>query len=197
MTIVASGELRLEPWVATPSRSIASEFGGTAPYNLEDYVAGGSHVPAGTVGNAGPIPAAPPIAMEDFYGASNQIVDTIAITEGTGNEGAGNSAFGYSNFSLIYGAAVPGTFRGRPLRAAHYSQAFGGFVLIFFHSVVDPVPADFITSVTPQDGSTFAFSAATVNTDIVQGIRSFSWLSAIPARWNGTGSSNVDFLYTP
>ena len=79
MTIEASGEIRLEPFVATPTRSIASEFGGSAPYNLENYYRGGDNVPNTDTNED--IPTSGVINMEDFYGSRGAFrpVMTVAI----------------------------------------------------------------------------------------------------------------------
>lgn len=73
MTIVSSGPISLGPAAGT-NRSISGEFGGSAPFSLSNYYAGGPNVPAGTVGDGGPIPSSGPIAFSDFYGASAFVV---------------------------------------------------------------------------------------------------------------------------
>lgn len=79
MTIVGSGELRLEPFPADPTRSIASEFGGDSPYALENYYRGGPLV-ADIPSNSG-IPTAGTINMEDFYGAEAAATPIITVAE--------------------------------------------------------------------------------------------------------------------
>lgn len=53
---------------------IRTEFGGAAPDSLSEYYAGGTYVPAGTVGYPGgvstPIPSSGTISFSNFYGAT-------------------------------------------------------------------------------------------------------------------------------
>lgn len=67
MTLQSSGPIK--------ASEIQAEFGGSGVFRLSDYYAGGSIVPAGTVGDGGPIPSSGTISFSDFYGASNFDVD--------------------------------------------------------------------------------------------------------------------------
>ena len=79
MTIEASGTLHLEPNATTPTRSIASEFGGPAPYSLTNYYRGGPNVPNTDTNED--IPTSGSISMSDFYGSQGAFrpVMTVAI----------------------------------------------------------------------------------------------------------------------
>lgn len=72
MTLQSSGPLK--------ASEIEAEFGGTPPFRLSDYYAGGPNVPPGTEGDGGPIPTSGTIKFSDFYGASNIQVDIIGAT---------------------------------------------------------------------------------------------------------------------
>jgi len=68
---------------------IAAEFGGSTPYSLSAYYAGGALVPAGTVGYpngsgsaAVAIPSSSTISINNFYGASNIIEIETALDGG-------------------------------------------------------------------------------------------------------------------
>ena len=63
MTIQSSGPLSIG--------DIATEFGGAAPFNLNNYYAGGPHVPSGTSGVNGAVPSSGPLSMSKFYGTSS------------------------------------------------------------------------------------------------------------------------------
>lgn len=63
MTLPTSGPLKIS--------DIAGEFGGSAPYHLSDYYAGGPHVPSGTIGTNGAVPTSGALAFSKFYGTSN------------------------------------------------------------------------------------------------------------------------------
>ena len=63
MTLPTSGQLKFS--------DIAGEFGGSAPYDLNNYYAGGPHVPSGTTGINGAVPTSGALAFSKFYGTSN------------------------------------------------------------------------------------------------------------------------------
>lgn len=65
MTLQGSGTISIN--------DIRAEFGGTNPASLNQYYRGGSFVPNTSV-NSG-VPTSGPIALEDFYGASNSSGD--------------------------------------------------------------------------------------------------------------------------
>lgn len=109
MTIVASGELFLGPNAGSPTRSIASEFGGSAPYDLQDYYRGGSLVPD-TPENSS-IPTSGAIDMQDFYGATAQpsvFVDSgnIFATAPTSGGSAAEARITYSPAGTVTGSVV-------------------------------------------------------------------------------------------
>ena len=58
MTIPSTGPLA--------ASVIRDEFNGTNPFVFSDYFAGGPFVPAGTVGDAGPIPESGTLKFSDF-----------------------------------------------------------------------------------------------------------------------------------
>jgi hypothetical protein len=66
MTIKSSGPLSLS--------EIQTEFGGSNPIALTEYLAGGQYVTSGVIGYPGgvatPIPSSVPIRISNFYGAS-------------------------------------------------------------------------------------------------------------------------------
>lgn len=74
MTLPSSGPLTLS--------QIQTEFGGTSSTSLSEYYAGGAFVPAGTLGNSGPIPSSGTIKISQFYGASKAFVFTQVFTGG-------------------------------------------------------------------------------------------------------------------
>lgn len=71
MTLAPSGILFLGPNPQVPNRSIASEFGGSAPYDLQNYYRGGGLVPDFPQNSN--IPTSGVIDMQDFYGSSSDI----------------------------------------------------------------------------------------------------------------------------
>lgn len=88
MTLQSSGPLK--------ASEIQTEFGGSSPFRLSDYYAGGANVPAGTVGDGGPIPSSGTISFSDFYGASN-IIDvpkTLTVGEFSGARGFLDGVYG-------------------------------------------------------------------------------------------------------
>lgn len=66
-------------------QAVATEFGGTGAINLQDYYAGGTHVPSGTIGYPGgvstPIPTSGTISLQNFYGSS--AISIIQVTTST------------------------------------------------------------------------------------------------------------------
>lgn len=69
MTIESSGPISLGT-TAGANRSISGEFGGSTPYNLSDYIRGGSFVPNITQNNAIPTTTSN-ISFSDFYSTVN------------------------------------------------------------------------------------------------------------------------------
>jgi hypothetical protein len=88
VTLQSSGPLK--------ASELQTEFGGSNPFRLSDYYAGGANVPAGTVGDGGPIPTSGTIKFSDFYGASNLLEDAKTLTVGvfTDTRGYVNGGFG-------------------------------------------------------------------------------------------------------
>lgn len=88
MTLQSTGPLK--------ASEIQTEFGGSSPFSLSDYYAGGPNVPAEAEGDGGPIPSAGTISFSDFYGASNLIADAKTLTVGvfTDTRGFVNGGFG-------------------------------------------------------------------------------------------------------
>ena len=124
MTIVLSGELRLEPFPEDPSRSIASEFGGSVPHLLESYFRGGGLVPDSPQ-NAN-IPTSGTISMENFYGSQAVTVVEVFTSEFIRSNVGGNisrywgwmtpdyestpvairTGFGAASTGVVYGQTV-------------------------------------------------------------------------------------------
>ena len=109
MTLQTSGNISLG--------DIAAEFGGSLPYTLGDYYAGGAYVPSGTSG----IPSSGNISLGDFYGASAYTPLTLNISSifeygsanqariyGTlySNEGGGSGSYTYA-WSYVSGSTLP------------------------------------------------------------------------------------------
>lgn len=87
MTLQTSGPIK--------ASEIEAEFGGTPPFRLSDYYAGGPNVPAGTSGPGGAVPSSGAISFSDFYGTSNFSVDVIgAVLIDTAQDPA-NASVGY------------------------------------------------------------------------------------------------------
>ena len=85
MPLQSSGSISLQ--------QIASEFGDSAPHSLSEFYAGGS---AGvTSGGAPNVPSSGQISFSNFYGAANQVTETIS-SSGTNQDVS--TIFG-SNFS--------------------------------------------------------------------------------------------------
>ena len=73
MTLPSSGALSMT--------AIAGEFGGAAPYSLNNYYAGGAHVASGTTGTSGAVPTSGQISISSFYGTSAAL-ETQSVTVG-------------------------------------------------------------------------------------------------------------------
>lgn len=126
MTIVNSGEIRIAPNATTPSRSIASEFGGNAQYELADYYAATSIdtinplVPNWTPG----IPQSGEIRMSDFYGTSRVYpVDTsINFIARTSPTGGGRIGYAFNPDGTIDRVSTTTTFLGRWMLASQSNE---------------------------------------------------------------------------
>lgn len=71
------------PGTAISIQTIVNEFGGTAPHSLSEYYRGGGLVPNAPVNSA--IPTSGTIALNNFYGASNQNPISLTIASNTYN----------------------------------------------------------------------------------------------------------------
>lgn len=74
MTLQSSGPLK--------ASEIQAEFGGSNPFRLSDYYAGGPNVPAGAEGDNGPIPSSGLIKFSDFYGAPSNVAPDAVVLGG-------------------------------------------------------------------------------------------------------------------
>lgn len=128
---------------------IRGEFGGVNPLPLSDYYAGGPFVPAGTVGNSGPIPTAGTIKISDFYGSSNTLPYVLTSID----LGGGNS-FGFD--STIGGSVAPTTIDGQQILII----ANGSIVNINVRIAGNNLPQTFFTGFTPDTGESELLSAA-------------------------------------
>lgn len=82
MTLPSSGPLSIG--------DIAGEFGGGGgPINLNNYYAGGPHVPSGTSGVNGPVPSSGPLSMSAFYGTAAYGPFTAASAGASGSSSSG------------------------------------------------------------------------------------------------------------
>src|ERR1017187_919404 len=71
---------------------VVAVFGGSGV--LASYLAGGAHVPSGTVGTYGPVPSSLPIALTQLCGCSNYLQQ---VTVGVGTSGGPYPLYGFSN----------------------------------------------------------------------------------------------------
>lgn len=80
MALQSSGAISID--------DIVAEFGGTSPDGLDEYYRGGTYVPDITANNG--VPTSGTISIEDFYGATNIVVEfdqasyTVSDVEATG-----------------------------------------------------------------------------------------------------------------
>jgi len=99
--------------------NISDEYGGGAPHSLDEYYAGGPHVPPGTAGINGPIPSSGALAISDFYGSplgGNVNIDCIINSRrgpdtdlwGVGNGGTGGYDYVYQPGDYPYGSIASG-----------------------------------------------------------------------------------------
>ena len=94
MTLPTSGPLSLQ--------QIAKEFQGNDPVSLSQYYAGGTLVPAGTVGTNGPVPSSGPISIWNFYGTSSP-VDITYYLIGAGGTSSNDNSGGASGAGAAVG----------------------------------------------------------------------------------------------
>ena len=79
MAIKTSGPITIQ--------DLVNEFGGTAPHSLNEYYRGGGLVPEAPINSN--VPASGAISLQNFYGATNQILITYEIIGGGGGGGSG------------------------------------------------------------------------------------------------------------
>jgi len=103
MPIPSSGAVSLN--------AIQTEFGGSPPTSINEYYAGGANVPAGTVGNPGPIPSSGQISFSQFYGSAKATRGcSTYTTSGTYTWTAPNSGVTSVSIVAIGGGAAGSTF---------------------------------------------------------------------------------------
>lgn len=201
MALQTSGQITLQ--------DIATEFGGTAPHGLTEYYAA-----------AAGIPASGQISIQDFYGASAN-TGLITVTEGlnsyttSGKFPSNYQANGYAinanelehplaSFPVAaIGSISPATFNGVTIEALAYVE--GGFYPAQFNVNMQGNRAkSFFTSVTPQGGNTLTTALSTHVYVSSGNYTSWYWAdpaigdtsvvgAGMPAQWNGTGTSTVQF----
>jgi hypothetical protein len=108
---------------------IQTEFGGSNPISLSEYYAGGSYVPAGTVGfpsggGATAIPTTGTISINNFFGATKFTPVTNTYTTGSGNESV---PVGAQNLTItVVGAGGYGGGSYTDFGSDNYSSGGGG-----------------------------------------------------------------------
>lgn len=140
MTLPSSGPLSIG--------DISGEFGGVPPLPLSDYYAGGPFVPAGTIGDNGPIPSAGEIKISDFYGSAF----TIAFVLTSVDLGGGNS-FGFK--AGVGGNIAPPTLLGQTID----ELTNGSIVNLTVEILGNNLPQTFWTGLVPDTGEPELLSA--------------------------------------
>jgi len=119
VTLPSSGPLSLS--------SVQGEFGGSNPIGMNEYYAGGGHVPSGTSGTYGSVPSSGTISIQSFYGTSNY--SPISSVDIGGDQNQTTLTFE----GAIYGTAtVSGGNSGSYTYTWNYSVApanSGGYII--------------------------------------------------------------------
>jgi hypothetical protein len=101
MTLQTSGSIALS--------QIAGTFGGSSPYHLSSYYAGGSYVPNYSSGSSGYIPSSGTIKISEFYGASPYVAPTASVSP---NGVSGSASGSTGSEGTVTTAAITCTVSG-------------------------------------------------------------------------------------
>lgn len=117
------------PTTSLSLSAIQTEFGGSNPISLSEYVRGGSYVPSGTTGAYGTIPTtASNISMGLFRGTQKATVaiSNLTLTSQVGstfNGTAGSSLTFFADGTLFYSLIVTNSSTGRFVRIEYTGGA--------------------------------------------------------------------------
>lgn len=106
--------------------NIQTFCGGSNPISLNEYYAGGSYVPAGTVGTYGSVPSSGAISVRDFYG----VINTLTTGQDT-NYFAGGKGVPYYTLITSGFTAGSGTYGNYVDYGAYFSVTYNSIGSFF------------------------------------------------------------------